>query len=493
MREGLFIGHDLGTGGDKAVLVDVATGRALASHVATYGLDQPSPGRAEQDPADWWRAVCEGTRAVAAGVDPGRIKGLAFAGQMLALVPMDRRGKPTRPAISWLDHRAEAQAQRLTRRLGGRRVVQALAGGQPTGKDLVPKIAWLAEQEPRVHAATAAYGDATSYLVARATGRLAMDPTAAGATGILHVSRRVWSRTLAKLVGFPLERMPPLVPSTTVAGSLTAQAAQELGLPAGLPVAMGMADIPAAAVGSGATAPGEGHVYLGTSSWIGVTLARPKSVARAGIASVPSAARTGCLLIAESETAGACRDWFAEQVAPLDDALAGGAPPGSDGLLFAPWLFGERSPIPDSGLRGAFVGLSMKHTRAHLARAVLEGVALNLKWILDVIDRTGVRRPGLRAIGGGTQSDLWLQILADVTGETIVPLAEPRLAGAVGAALIAAVAVGALPDVAAIHSRVRTRDPVRPDAAAMRRYDGHYRALQALAPALSRASRDLRG
>jgi xylulokinase len=481
----LYVGHDLGTSGNKTVLVDAA-GALVASHVDRYPLRHPRPDRAEQDPEDWWRAVCVGSRAVTAGVDPSRIAGVAFAGQMLALVPMDASGRPTRPAISWLDHRAEAEARRITRRFGGRAVLQRVAAGAPTGKDLVAKVAWLRRHEPAVHRATAAYGDATSYLVARATGRLGLDPTAAGGTGLFGGRKRQWSPVLARLVGFPLGRMPPVRPGTDVA-PLTAAAAAALGLPAGLPVATGLADIPAAALGSGAMRSGQGHVYLGTSAWVGVIVDRPRHVPAAGIASVPSPAPRGALLIAESETGGACRDWFADRVAPLTDALAGAAPPGSDGLLFLPWLFGERAPIPDSRLRGGYAGLSMAHEQAHLARAVLEGVALNVREILQAIDRTVRRQPGLRAIGGGVQSELWLQILADVTGERITRTHHPRFAGAIGAALLAAVATGAFPDLEAAAAQVRVQGDTHPTPGSEAIYGPLHEAYRALVPAARRA------
>ena len=494
----LFIGHDVGTGGNKAVLVDLQ-GRVLSSHVGSLELDHPRPGWAEQDPERWWDAVCEGTRAVV-GDRAGDVKGMAFAGQMLVLVPMDGGGRPTRPAISWLDNRGEEQARRLTRRLGGDRVVRALAGASPTGKDLVAKVAWIAEHEPEVHAATEAYGDATSYLVARCTGRVALDATGAGATGLFDPVKRRWSKALARLTGYPLAKVPSVLPSTEVAGRLTSKAASDLGLAPDLPVAMGMADIPAAAVGSGAVEPGDGHVYLGTSAWIAVTLNKPRHVPAAGIVSVSSAAPRGSLMIAEMETAGACRDWFETNMGAADlDELAAQAPPGCDGLVFCPWMFGERSPVPDSTLRGAFVNLSLEHGREHLARAVLEGVAYNLRWIIEEIDATGLRRPGLRAIGGGARSSLWLQIIADVCGESVSRVAEPRFAGASGAALSAAVATGYLRDVPAIKQRVRVERIFTPTPTptshgqAKSAYDRSYRMMRQIAPALSKAGRTRAG
>lgn len=492
-----FIGHDLGTGGNKAVLLDEeGTVRSIA--MADYPLDHPHPGWAEQDPERWWEAVCRCTREVVrdAGVPATDIAGIAFAGQMLSLVPLDSNGRPTRRAISWLDGRAGDEARALTRRLGGATVVRWLAGASPTGKDIVAKVRWMARHEPRELARTAALCDATGYLVARATGRLLMDPTAAGATGMFLAGSRRWSRLLSAACGFPLDKTAKVVPSTAVAGPLREDAAAECGLAPGTPVAMGMADIPAAAVGSGAVRPGDGHVYLGTSAWIGVTVRRPLSVGRAGIASVPSAGRRHALAIGESETAGACRDWLLRELGAQKDAtsfdrLASRASPGADGLLFVPWMYGERSPVPDAEVRGAFVNLSLQHTRAHMMRAVYEGVALNLRWIVDEMASAGERCPTLRAIGGGAASDLWLQVLADATGRPIERVAEPRAAGAVGAALVAAVAAGALPDLATSRDRVRVERRFEPDPDHAVRYDRALEVLRALHAPLSQAGRRL--
>ena len=494
----LFVGHDLGTGSDKAVLVD-AHGELRAEHAESYPLHHPRPGWAEQDADDWWRAVCAATRAVCAkaGVGPGEVAGIAFAGQMLSLAALDAGGEPTRRPIVWMDGRAEAQARRLVRRFGGERILRLLAGGSPTGKDLVAKIAWIAGEEPEVHRRTAFYTDATGYLVARATGRVCIDPTAAGATGMLELRRRGWSRVLSALASFPLDKMPPLVASTALAGELTETAARDLGLAAGTPVAMGMADVPSASVGAGAVSTGDAHVYLGTSAWIGVTVAKPKHVPRAGIASVPAVHPSGCLMIGESETAGACRAWFEAEIGggpegASFDELADRAEPGAGGLLFLPWMYGERSPVPDSRVRGAFVNLSLEHGRPHLARAVYEGVSLNLRWILEACVSAGEPCSVLRAVGGGARSDTWLAILADVLERPVERVANPQHAGAIGAALVAAVATGALPDVDAIRRTVRVERRFEPRPGSAGSYRRAYDALRALHPPLSRAGRLVR-
>ncbi|MFO0695151.1 MAG: FGGY-family carbohydrate kinase [Polyangiales bacterium] len=493
----LFVGHDLGTGGNKASLVDLE-GRVLAEHTATYPLAHPEKGWAEQEPEHWWRAVVECTRSVVskAGVSPSDVVALGFAGQMLSLVPLDREGTPTRRAISWMDARADEEARRMTRRLGGEKVMHLLAGAAPTGKDLVAKIAWIAAHEPAVHAKTFGYTDATGFLVARATGIVGIDPTAAGATGILDAKSRTWSRLLATLISFPLDKMPTLFRSIDVVGTLTRHAAEELGLSPSTQVAAGMADIPSAAVGSGALEPGDAHVYLGTSSWIGVTVRSPKMVPKAGIASVPAPDPSTCLLIGESETAGACREWFEKNVGVGEseslDALAARAEPGSGGVLFLPWMYGERSPVPDTRVRGAWVNVSLEHERAHLMRSLYEGVALNLRWILDECRSIGEPCPTLRAIGGGARSDLWLQILADVTERPIEKVAEPRQAGAVGAALVAAVATGHLPSVPSIKQKVRVDRRFEPTRANRAVYEEAYGVFRELHGPLSRAGRLLR-
>ena len=197
-------------------------------------------------------------------------------------------------------------------------------------------------------------------------------------------------------------------------------------------------------------------------------------------------------MIAESETAGACRDWLEKSLGENElDELAIDAPPGCEGLVFCPWMFGERSPVPDSDLRGAFVNLSLEHGREHMARAVLEGVACNLRWILEEIDATRVRRPNLRAIGGGARSDLWMQIIADVCNESVERVFEPRFAGAVGSAMLAAVAVGSVRDVPAIRELVEVERIFTPtsDRRARQGYERSYRILRDIQPALSRAGR----
>jgi xylulokinase len=499
----LFIGHDLGTHGNKAALVD-ADGNVLATATASFGVDYPAHDRAEQNPAVWWNAVCECTRALLARAERSAddIAGIAFAGQMLALVAVDRNGVPTRPAISWLDARAGAEAAALSRRFGGATIVRMLAGAEATAKDIVPKVAWLRTNEPDVFARTAAFTDATGYLVARATGRVVIDPTGAAATGLIDGNTRRWSPILARVAGYGLDRAATIVECTERVGTLRPEAAAELGLRESTPVVAGLADIPAAAVGSGAVRPGDAHIYLGTSGWFAATLDKARHVPRAGIVAVAAAAPGTHLLIGENETAGACVTWLAREVGPgvvrddIDlfealDQLALASQPGAGGLLFAPWMFGERSPVPDPTMRAALIGLSLEHTRGDVVRAFYEGVALNLAWTRDESKAAGVNPQSVRAIGGGAQSRVWLQAVADALGIPVEVVAHPQHAGAIGAGLIAAVGAGAVPSVTQIRSRIHVESTLQPNARAHARYTELGAVLRELRPALSRASASL--
>lgn len=503
----LLIGHDVGTGGSKAVIADTE-GNILARTFQPYGVDFPRPHWAEQDPATWWDAVSSSTRRLLSesGADPADIRGMGFAGQMIGVIPVDSSGAPLRPAIIWMDSRADEQASRLIRKLGGERVFTLIAGALPTGKDVVCKVAWLQQKEPELFEKAAAILDVTGYLVARATGKLSIDHSGAGGTGLLTKSRE-WSPLLAKMCGVPLSKMPPIRRSIDVVGGLTPEAARDTGLPEGTPIIAGMADIPAAATGSGALEDGDAHIYLGTSSWLCLSVAKAKNLPKNGIVSVASPDPSMHIMIGESETAGICLEWFVDNLAmPSEkeaagpdemavygvlDEVASRVPPGSDRLIFMPWMFGERAPVGDTTLRGAFCNLSLEHTREHMLRAIYEGIAYNLRWMIDEVARAGFPARSLRAIGGGAKSDLWMQIIADVTSRTVEAVDKPQEAGALGCALAVAVGLGILGDYKDIKKVVKVRASFSPDSARTTEYDRLYDNFRALYPALSKAGRSL--
>jgi len=499
--QGYVIGHDAGTGGCKGVLASTG-GELIASSFEPYPIYHPQDRWAEQDPHDWWRAVTAGTRRLMqeSGVDPSEVIGLGFAGQMLGVVPVDSSGIPLRRAIIWLDSRADEQAARFIRRFGGRKMVIRVAGAAPSGKDVVCKLAWLKENEPEVYRSTCAFLDTTGYLVYRATGEMVIDHTGAGGTGIINGRTRRWSLPLARVLGLSLEKMPPIRSSIDVVGPLNDVAAREMGLQVGTPVIAGMADIPAAATGSGALEDGDAHINIGTSSWLCLSVSRPRNLGKNGVAGVVSADPEMFLMIGESETAGACLEWFARYFArPEEVQRAGGerevfkvldqvvekVEPGAGRLLFTPWMFGERSPVADTSIRASFINLSLEHGRDHLLRAVYEGVAYNLRWLLDVAAGAGWSCEPLRAIGGGAKSDVWMQIISDVTRRRVEAVMNPQEAGAMGCALAAALAAGAYGSFREIKQVVRIRKSFYPREDCCRVYDELYAVFRRIYPRLS--------
>jgi len=411
-----------------------------------------------------------------------------------------------RPAIIWLDSRADVQAERMIKRLGGKRVMMLVAGALPSGKDVVCKLAWLKENEPEIYDDTRYFLDTTGYLVSRATGNMIIDHTGAGGTGILDNRKRDWSRLLARIAGLPLDKMPPIKSSIEVAGPLRDEVAEEMGLRPGTPVIAGMADIPGAATGSGALEDGDAHINLGTSSWLCLSVSRPKNLGKNGIVSVASPDPDMFIMLGESETAGMCLKWFAEQFATPDErARAEGemeifgvldeeveaVEPGSKRLIFTPWMYGERSPVTDTTLRASFVNLSLDHERGHVLRSIYEGVAYNIRWLLDAVARAGFPCQPVRAIGGGAKSDVWMQIVADATRHRVEAVENPQEAGAMGCALAVAVALGALGDYKDIKKVVKVRKTFEPRAEPAKVYDELYENFRRLYPVLSDVCRRL--
>ena len=480
-------------------------GELVARSFQPYNLYHPRANWAEQDPQDWWRAVAVGTRNLlrGSGASAADIAAIGFAGQMLGVVPVDSDGKPLRMAIIWLDSRADEQAASFIRRFGGRKIITRVAGAAPSGKDVVCKLAWLRENEPAVFASTQAFLDTTGYLVYRATGVMAIDHTGAGGTGIINGRTRSWSPVLARMLRLPLAKMPHIRSSIDVVGYVGKTAAEEMGVRGGTPVIAGMADIPAAAAGSGALEDGDAHINIGTSSWLCISASRPRNLGKNGIAAVVSADPDMYIMIGESETAGACLDWVARcfaghgetgASAALDpgadifkalDEVAEKVEPGAGKLLFTPWMFGERSPVPDTSIRASFINISLEHKRQNMLRAIYEGVAYNLRWLLDVAAGAGFGCDPLRAIGGGAKSDVWMQIIADVTRRRVEAVENPQEAGAMGVALAAAMAVGEYDSFKEIKKAVRVRGSFTPREDCCQVYDDLYAVFRCIYPRLS--------
>lgn len=450
MAASCILAHDAGTYSSKTLLLDPLRG-VLARSQQYYAPRLARGGRAEQPPDEWWSALTAATHEMlrSAGIERRRVEAIVFTGQMLGIVPVSR-DSALGEAIVWPDARAQHEAASLARRLGGKAVCRALFGAPPSAKDVVPKLLWLRRNDASRWRRTRWLLDVPGYLAWRASGVAAIDWSCASATGLLDRRSRGWNRLVARYAGVPVELLPPTATPGARIGALQPAAAAALGLLAGTPVLCGAGDAVAAAWGSGADGLGAGQLYLGTSGWISTVAATPGRGAPA---------LHGCRAgrfhrILQSESVGACLDWIAEVLCCTDgdrafqevEALAAAARSGAGGTLFHPYLWGERAPLDDANARAAFSGIGAGTGRAELARAVWEGVALNVRRLAEQLRKAGTLPHRVRACGGAARSDLLLQLIADTSGLELERVTDPTDTVALGAALIAAGGLGVAVD-----------------------------------------------
>lgn len=442
----MLIAYDLGTSSIKASLFE-ADGVLIASSTTKYPTHFAAGGQAEQDPEQWWQAVVASTREliVRAGVPASKIEGICTAGQMMAAVCLDAAHRPTRPAPIWSDQRATGQAQQLADRLGADQLYR-LTGHRVSAGYTLPKLAWIAEHDPAAFAATRAVCLTKDYVNLRLTGVLATDHSDASSTGAYDLTAGCWSEEVIEAAGLDADLFAPLCESTQILGTLTAQAADELGLPRTVQVIAGGGDGPMASVAAGALAPSDdAYVSLGTSAWYSTVTHSPLfDPARRGFTfrHVVPGLFAPC---ATTQSGAATLDWFAESVGSSAIELASQATQVSaatDGLYFLPYLLGERVPWWDANASGVFAGMRMHHGRAHLARAVMEGVGFALGLCRAALaDGDHELRP-VNVIGGGANSDTWLQLFADAWAVPVRRLNITTEATSLGAAVTGLVGLG---------------------------------------------------
>jgi xylulokinase len=487
----LVIGVDCSTSAAKAVVFDPA-GRSLAESRRAFPVRHPRSGWAEQDPADWWTATSEAVAEAAGRVEASRIAALSVTHQRESFVCLGEKGDPVRPAMLWLDIRATAEVDRY-----GTEAVHAATGKPPNPTPAWYKLLWLAAHEPETLARTAKVVDVGGYLLHRLTGRWVTSWASADPLGLVHLSSFTYDRGLLAAVGLEEDRVPALLAPGAVAGALTGEAAARLGLPAGLPVVAGAGDGQSAGLGCNVTAPGRAYLNLGTGVVSG-TYAERFSHAKAY--RTMGGAIPGTYVL-ETFIGGGTHNvsWFVEHLAGLHpeemglglsaeqilEAAAELLPPGAEGLLCLPYWTGALTPYWDGHARGALLGLSGIHGKAHIHRAILEGLSLEQRLLSDgAAAATGEPIDEFVVLGGGSRSRLWCQILADVLGRP-VRLARERESTALGVGMLAAAAVGIHPDVrtaaAAMSERRGTFEP-RPEAG---RIYGHlFDTYRGIYPAL---------
>ena len=482
-----LIGLDVGTTAVKGVAI-AHDGTVLARAEAGYPLSTPRPGWAEQDPEDWWRATVAVLERLAA--DAGTPAGIGLSGQMHGLVALDAAERVLRPAILWNDQRTGAECREIEDTIGLERLI-ALTGNRALPGFTAPKLLWLRRHEPDVYSRIAQICLPKDYVRLRLTGEHATDVSDASGTLLLDVAARAWSAQVLDALELDHAWLPAALESPVASGVTSADAVA--GLAAGIPVAAGGGDQAAGAVGVGVDRPGPVSVVLGTSGVVFAALERYAADAEGRVHAfchaVPDVWHAmGVMLSA----AGSLR-WFRDTAAPgvSYEALTAAAepwPPGAEGLTFLPYLAGERTPHADPDARGAFVGLSVRHDRGALARAVLEGVAFGLRDSLDLLVAIGVAPEFGRVSGGGARSQLWLEIVASVLELPLERVAVDEGA-AFGAALLGGVAAGVWDDVhAAVAATVKPGAPVEPLPGWVDAYREQREVYRALYPAL----RDLR-
>ena len=494
--------HDLGTSGNKAVLFDLKL-NALYQTSVKYPLYYPKQGWVEQEPEDFWNAVKKATHTLINenNINPDDIIGLIFDSQGNCTISIDEQGIPLMKCISWLDTRASAITHKYSE---GKELVSGynyetlnmfleITGGAPglNGKDPISHIQWLKQYELDIYKKTYKFLNVKDFIVYKCTNNAITSVDLGNVSWMMDsdLNKLNWSDIILDKFEIDKQKLPEVKKSTDVAGNLTKNAAKKLGLRTDLPVFVGSLDFTAGALGSGAINEKHLIVCLGTADFVAAHISEQKKNIAYYTGSICSAQNI-YLCVSKQETGAICLDWIVNQMFKgelekyknnpkelyknLDDTVEE-SEAGAKNLIFTPWMYGERSPINDSNVRGGFYNLSLDHKRADLLRAVYEGVAFNIKWGLTYVERLVGKSNQINAIGGGAKSNVWCQILADILEKNINKVAEPDLASNRGIAIIAMVGSGILKDFSAAIPLIQIEKSFKPNPNSKKIYKKIYR------------------
>jgi len=484
----------VGTGGTRALVID-ETGCLVASAVSDHAaFRSPQMGWAEQDPEDWWRATQETIRRLSSsGVDATQIACIGITGQMHGAVLLNARNEVLRPAPIWCDQRTQAECDGITAKVGPQRLIELTCNAALTNFTLT-KLLWVRKHEPTFWREFRRFLLPKDFVRLNLTGETVTDVTDASGTLLLDVANRKWSSQMCEAMELEVSSLPRICESIDISAEISATAARLTGLKAGTPVVGGAGDQAAGAVGLGITRPGTVSATIGTSGVVFAATNRPALDPQGRIHTFCHAIPGRWHVMGVTQAAGLSLRWFRDQFAAVGttgDAAyqelceeAAKAPPGADGVLWAPYLMGERTPHLDSNARAALIGLTANHQRRHVVRAILEGVAFSLRDSLSIFSHIGVPVNRIRLGGGGARNSLWRQIQAEVYGMDVETVVAEEGA-AFGAAILAAVGSGAWPSVdQACESIVKTAARTQPDPANIRRMNEVYTRYRRLYPAL---------
>jgi len=476
------ITYDVGTSGLKTCLFEIGTELTLIdAEMADYKLYILDNGGAEQDPGEWWAAMCSTTRKLLpkAQIDPTTIAGISFCSQMQGLVLVDRDGRALRRAMTYMDQRAHHELNKVMGRgikVSGINLFKLIKSIRETGavnasvKDPVWKYKWVEKHEPEIFNYVHKWLDVKEYLSSLCTGKFFMTEDSAFATLLYGIrGRKGWSRKICGMLGVNMDHLPEIIKATDQVGEITARAAADLGLAEGTPVFGGGGDASLIGIGAGSVSTGDTYVYAGTSGWVSTVIEKSMIDPTTMIAAIIGAQPGKFNYFAEMETAGKCLEWVKNSLA-LDQIglyrnntlicdsletvytsiydqltrIAGEAPAGSSGVIFTPWLHGNRCPFEDPNARGIFFNINLETGKKELIRAVLEGVCYHLRWMLEAQEKKIEIGEKIRFVGGGALSDITSQMLADISGRTVETVKNPQNVGAVGAAMVIGLGLGLL-------------------------------------------------
>lgn len=491
LRVDRFLALDVGTSGVKAVLTD-GEGSLLDSAYRSYPLNALPDDGVEQDLDQIFAACLEASSELFSRSSSREVAGIALTAQMFNIVAVDEAGVPLAPMISWLDQRCEPAAAALAARVSHEEQFE-LVSSVVTGKDMVPRILWLREHRPEVYAASRWLLDCKEALVMRLTGAAVTDHAGASAYRLYDPATKDWHRTACERFGVDAAKLPAVRNASDLAGVLRDEVADHLGLPPGVPVYVGAGDVPASQLGSGAVRPGEAHLSLGTAAYFGLLLDRPLTDPAGQLGVLSHADPDLSILWLEIATGGAALAWVLRLLGLSVDGkvdyghverLVREAEPSMGALLCGPWLSGERVPVFDDNARASFSGLGLHHGPGHLIRAVMEGVAYQMRWALEYGVDYGQKVSKIRVVGGGALGSEWTQIITDILGHQLECVADAQDAAAVGAAACAIVGSGAQSSFDFLADRVGIARTYTPNADLAEEYDGRYARFQGLFRAL---------
>jgi len=485
------IAYDIGTTGLKTCMFDISKKESvylIDGEVEPYELHVLENGGVEQDPLEWWDAMGKSTKRLLkrTGVSKEEIKGISFCSQMQTLVMVDKEGTPLRRAMSCMDTRADKQFAKYMKRglqIEGLnlykvyRLIRITGAVTASTKDPIWKYHWIRDNEPEIYHNTYKWLDAKEYLTCRATGKMRVSRDVASATFLYDVKKGCWSKELCNLFGIDMDHLPELCNSTDEVGGLLPIAANDLGLEPGIPVFSGGSDVSLCQIGAGCLNVGDVNFYSGTSGWVCTTVDKLHLDIGNVIGALVGVDPDSYCYIAELETAGKCMEWVKDRIDLPEMDYDGlieymkDVPAGSNGIVYSPWMHGNRCPFEDPYARGVFFGLGIATRGSDLVKSVVEGVCMHMRWMLEVTEKAFKTTSTVRFTGGSAISPYICQVLADVLGREVETIENPRHVGTIGAAALMAVSFGLISDIKEIKDIIKVKASYKPNAANTAIYD----------------------